>query len=151
LKLSTHSTINQCKYILWDIINYLFRKVTVEKSAEGFAIYPLKDGFGLLKERGGGNYVISLVFLDLCRRSLQKLHTVEYSSWFNYICVNKADPTTFLLNEGEFIQIYKVVEKKIVIGEKVEINLYLTCFYDKCVYGLEWNNETGVSFLNLYF
>jgi hypothetical protein len=109
-------------------------------------IHFLNNGFGLLKEyEGMTNSFISLVFLDLSRRSLQKLHTFEYPSRQIDIYVNKADPTTFLLNEGEFIRIFKVFDNTIIIGERIEIDFYPACFYDKCVYTLKGGNETRVS------
>jgi hypothetical protein len=99
----------------------------------------------LLKEYEGGNNCISLIFLDIRERSLQKLHTVEYHT--KTIFVNKADLTTFILKNNESIRICKVVEKTIIVGDVVEINFDPKCFYDKCVYGLGWNDETGVRFL----
>jgi hypothetical protein len=107
-------------------------------------IHPLKDGFGLLNEYGDGNYFISLMFLDLCRCSLKKLDTAESDIHSNVI-VNKADPTTFLLNdlnnEEQSLRMCKIVEKKIVIGDITEIDFYPGCFYDRCVYGLKGGNE----------
>jgi hypothetical protein len=98
-----------------------------------------------LKENGRTNSFISLVFLDLSRCSLQKLHTVEYQSDNIEIVVNKADPTTFLLNdlnnEEQSLRMCKIVEKKIVIENVIKINFLLDCFYDRCVYGLKRRNE----------
>jgi hypothetical protein len=98
----------------------------------------------LLKEYKSGNNCISLVFLDIRERSLQKLHTFEYPT--STIFVNKADLNTFILTNGEFIQICKVVDNTIIIGERIEIEIDLnpSCFYDKCVYALTWNDELDV-------
>jgi hypothetical protein len=122
-----------------------FRNVTIEKSARYFnTIYYLKDGFGLLKEYDN-NYFISLISLDIPRRSFQKLHTVEKP--FNYfeIVVNKADPTTFLLNHDIrnrwSSRICKIVEKRIIIGEVVDFKFYSDYFYDKIVYFLKRRDE----------
>jgi hypothetical protein len=104
-------------------------------------IHPLNNGFGLLNEKGETNFFINLISLDLCRGNLQKLHTVEYSSPYINIFVNKADPTTFILNEGEFMQICEIVDKTIIIGEGVEITFMPSCFYDKGVYYLDWYDE----------
>jgi hypothetical protein len=98
----------------------------------------------LLKEHGDGNSFISLIFLDLCERSLQKLYTVEYSSSDIDLLVNKADSTTFILddpNNQEESKICKIVDKTIIIGDVVEIDFYPDCFYDKSVYFLNWKDE----------
>jgi hypothetical protein len=126
-----------------DIINYLFRKFSVEKSARTVTnIYPLKDGFGLLEERASKDSFISLIFPNLCRGSLQKLQTVKYPSDWIKIIVNKADPTTFILNDlnndEQSTRICKIVDKTIIIGDVVEIGFYPYCFYNKFVYGLNW-------------
>jgi hypothetical protein len=104
-------------------------------------IYSLKDGFGLLKERKLNNSFISLIFLDLTRGSLKKLHTLEYPYSID-IVVNKADPTTFILDNHinyneSFYQVCKIVDNTIIIGDVVNIGLYPDWFYDKCVYGLK--------------
>jgi hypothetical protein len=99
----------------------------------------------LVEREGRTDSFISLVFLDLSRRSLQKLHTIEYPFWYNVIRVNKADLNTFILTNGEFIRICKIVDKTIIIGDVIDIGRYPTCFYDKCVYGLGLNFKTGVS------
>jgi hypothetical protein len=113
-------------------------------------VYPLKDGFGLLKECGRDeNSFISLIFLDRCRGSLQKIQTIEYPIGSIKIVINKADPTTFILSNREFSQICKIVDKTIVIGEMFELSFNPNCFYGKCLYRLEWNynNQTRVSLL----
>jgi hypothetical protein len=74
---------------------------------------------------------------------LQKLHTVKYSTDDIQIIVDKANPTTFLLNNEESKRICKTVDKKIIIGEIVEIDFHPACFYDKCVYFLKRENEEG--------
>jgi hypothetical protein len=133
--------------------------VSVENSAEELIdIYSLKNGFGLLKEIGKTNAFISLILLDLSRRSLQKLHTIEYNTDDIEIVVNKADPTAFILNhyinDERFSQNCNVVEKTIIIGDLIEIEFYPECFCDKFVYGLNCyksdEDSKRVSIFNLY-
>jgi hypothetical protein len=94
-----------------------------------------------LKEKDDENSFISLVFLDLNQRSFQKLQTVKYPSYWIKILVNKADPTTFLLNDKESWKICKIADKKIIFGEKIEIGFDLEWFYDKCVYSLYYYRD----------
>jgi hypothetical protein len=117
-------------------------------------IHPLKDGFGLLNEYGDGNYFISLMFLDLCRCSLKKLDTAESDIHSNVI-VNKADPTTFLLKNpnSNVSKVCKIVEKKIIFGDVIDIAFRPDSFYDKNVYALKRRDEhfrdldVGISYL----
>jgi hypothetical protein len=115
-------------------------------------IISLKDDFGLLNEEGKGNSFISLISLDLHQRSLKKLHTIEYSSHYIDIAVDKADLTTFLLSDGKSTQICKIVEKNLIIGNVVEIKCFPNYFYDKCAYWLYWNykNNKEVGVLNMF-
>jgi hypothetical protein len=123
-------------------------------------IYPLKDGFGLLGEYGNGNYFISLIFLDIYRHTLRKLHTVEYPNIIIDIVVNEADPITFILNSRIIdecsTRICKIVDKTIIIGERIQIGFHPKCFYGKFVYALNWPNEDendnglDVRVLNMY-
>jgi hypothetical protein len=106
-------------------------------------IYPLKDGFGLLKERGDGSYFISLIFLDLHHQTLKKLHTVEYLSYYMNIFVNKADSTTFILNDELPTQICKIIDKTIVIGDLIEIDFYPQAFYGGNIYSLKLYDRDG--------
>jgi hypothetical protein len=89
-----------------------------------------------MEERINRNYLISLIYLDLYQHTLKKLHTVEYLSRNIDVIVNKADPIIFLLNDGYFTRICKIVEKTIIIGDRIESNFIPKCFYDKCVYRL---------------
>lgn len=102
-------------------------------------IYYLKDGFGLLEERGDENYFTSLIFLDLHKCSLQKLYTIKYPSRPIQIIVDKTDPTTFLLRDinNDGIQICKIVDNSIITGDVFEAKLFSRAFVDKCVYGLK--------------
>jgi hypothetical protein len=109
--------------------------------------YSLKGGFGLLKEEGETSSFVSLVFLDLSLGSLHKFHTVEYPTIDIEIVVNKADPTTFILthyiNNEQSSRIFKIVEKKIIIEDVIEIDFSPDCFYDKYVYATEWIDDEG--------
>jgi spore coat polysaccharide biosynthesis predicted glycosyltransferase SpsG len=125
-----------------------FRIVNVEKRVDELLnIYHLKDEFGLLEEYEYGNYFISLVSLDLDKRSLKKFHTVE--CYGTNICKNEADPFTFLIRDNTgfpnewFSRICKIVEKKIIFDDTAETNFYPDCFYDKHIYGLKWYYEEG--------
>jgi hypothetical protein len=75
--------------------------------------------------------------MDISRHTLQKLHTVEYPKTNIDIYVNKADPTTFLLDDNESSRICKIVDQTIIIDERLE-NKFTSCFYNKCVYTLEF-------------
>jgi hypothetical protein len=105
-------------------------------------IYPLNDDFGLLEERTNESSFISLICLDLYCSCLQKLHTVEYPNHYFVIFVNKADPTTFIVNDRhprqQFIQMCKVVKERVIVGEKFEfkVDMCPTFFHNKCVYQL---------------
>jgi hypothetical protein len=116
----------------------------------------LKDGFGLLQELGDSNSFISLIVLDISRCSLQKLHTVEYPSDYIGIIADKADPTTFLVNDynrnANTSRTCKIVENKIIIGDVARVDFDSSCFYDKCVYGLKWyyRDHIRVSLLFTY-
>jgi hypothetical protein len=105
----------------------------------------------LLREHGGENYFISLIFLDFCERNLQKLHTVECPMDYIYIMINKADPTTFLLYDyiasHQTTLICKIVDKTIIIGDILDIDFYPHCFYGKYIYLLGWNDEDQASLL----
>jgi hypothetical protein len=119
-------------------------------------IYPLKDGFGLLEECATITHFISLIFLDFRHHTLKKLDTIEYQSNWIRIFVDKADPTTFLLNghNQRATRVCKIVDNTIVIGDLIEINFNPECFYDKCVYGLKWRDRHGedleVRILNVF-
>jgi hypothetical protein len=130
-----------------------FRKITVEKAADRFAIGHLNNGFGLMKEYGDSHSFISLIHLDLSRGSLEKLYTIEYPTTNVKIIVNKANPTTFLLTRNidneRVSRICKIAENTIINGDIVEITFTPNCFYGKCLYRLQWNNnnERQVSLL----
>jgi hypothetical protein len=112
----------------------------MEKSADLLhKIYFLKDGFGLFNEVGNESAFISLIFLDIFRSSLQKLHTVEYPSYQIDIYVDKANPTMFILNDEESMRICKIVGKTIIIGDEVDIDFIPDCFYNKRVFYVNWN------------
>jgi hypothetical protein len=106
-------------------------------------IYPLKDGFGLLNEGGDETYFVSLISLDLNQHILKKLHTIEYPTDYIKICINRADSITFLLNDfnNAELQLYKIVDKEIIIKDVIDIDFFPECFYDKCVYNLGWLDE----------
>jgi hypothetical protein len=110
-------------------------------------VLSLKDGFGLLAEREDNTCFISLIFLDFYEHTFQILHTVTYSSNYINIFVNKADPATFILrypvDNDSSTRICKIVEKKIIIGDVIEIDFSLNCFYGKYIYGLKWRYEDG--------
>jgi hypothetical protein len=116
-------------------------------------IYSLKDGFGLLVEYSSSRYFISLIFLDLYQRILKKLHTIEYSSYYINILINKTDPNTFILDDravrGRSTRICKIVDKTIVIGDVVDIGFHPDWFYDKCVYSLKWYDEDPIEVLDV--
>jgi hypothetical protein len=101
----------------------------------------------LLSEEGEIDSFTSLICLDLSRNSLQKLQTVEYPFGYSHVFVDMANPTTFLLTDEESTRICKIAENRIIIGDVIEIDFDPDCFYDKYVYGLEWNNDTRVSWL----
>jgi hypothetical protein len=112
----------------------------------------------LLKEAEVANFFISLVFLDFSRCYLQKLHTVErHSRFLPRIVVNKADPTTFMLNEminGQLSpQICKIIDKTIVIEDVVESELIPDIFYDKYAYTLElyYRNDDDLQRVSLLY
>jgi hypothetical protein len=122
----------------------------IEKSAEKLLdFYPVKDGFGLLKEKGEINSFISLIFLDLHRHCLKKLHTIEYQGDNIQIVVNKADPTTFILThriaDERSSRMCKIVDSAIIFKEVVEIDFSPECFYGKYVYG----NKKGGYYLGV--
>jgi hypothetical protein len=56
------------------------------------------------------------------------------------IVVNKADSTTFLLDDEESWKICQIVEEKIMIGHVVEIGFHPDCFYGNCIYKLSWSD-----------
>jgi hypothetical protein len=108
---------------------------------------PLKDGFGLLEERGETNSFISLIYLNLHRHTLQKLDTLEYSSdWIN-IVVNQSDPTTLILTlviDGErSFRICNIVDNAVIVKNVIAIDFYPECFYDKYVYDIKLCDEDG--------
>jgi hypothetical protein len=80
-----------------------------------------------------------LIFLDLHQQTLQKLDTIEYDVSGN-IVINKADPIRFILkddiDDGKSLQICKIVDRKIVFGDIIEIDFYPKAFYDKWLYGI---------------
>jgi hypothetical protein len=106
-------------------------------------IYPLKDGFGLLEENEYPNSYISLIWLDIYQRSLKKLHTIEYSSNWIQIFVDKADSAMFMLKDftNNVSRIGKIVDKKLIIGDVIDINFSPDCFYNKCIYILNMDGE----------
>jgi hypothetical protein len=112
-------------------------------------IHPLTNGFGLLSESDDFNSFISLIFLNLPQRSLQKLQTIEYPCNSIRIVVDKADPTAFLLKyhtrDQWSLKICKIVDNTIIIGDVFQVGLYLDYFYDKCVYSLKDYDENGQS------
>jgi hypothetical protein len=111
-------------------------------------IYPLNNGFGLLEEEGETSSFVSLIFLDLYRGSVQKLHTVEYLSNYIHVVINKADSTTFILNnrinDELSSQICKIVNDTIIFNNVVDIEFYPECFYGKYVYATEWTYEVRI-------
>jgi hypothetical protein len=104
-------------------------------------IYPLNDGCGLLEESEYTSHSISLISMDFSRNSLQYLYTVKYDSDFIEIFVNKADTSTFILQNEESTRICKIVDKTIVIKNAIEIDFIPEYFYNKCVYGLNWSYD----------
>jgi hypothetical protein len=56
--------------------------------------------------------------------------------------VNKADPVAFLLkgSRNNALKIGKIIDKKIIFDEEIEIGFNPDSFYDKCVYGLNRRN-----------
>jgi hypothetical protein len=109
-------------------------------------IHPLKDGFALLKEKDN-NYFISLVFLDLSQRSLQKIHTVKCPYDYIKIFINEADPTTFILSYDidfeQFVQICKIVGKQIIFGNMIDTDFSPDYFYGNYAYFSKWFDERG--------
>jgi hypothetical protein len=143
---NTKSAFHEIK--IFDVFHDKSIMLNIEKSADQLInIYPLKNGFGLLEERGNRTHFISLIFLDLPQRSLQKLYTVE--CYIIDIVINKADSTTFLLrhviDRESFLQICKITDKKIVICDVIDIDFSPGYFYDRDIYALDWYEE--VSFL----
>jgi hypothetical protein len=108
-----------------------------------YKILPLRNGFGLMEERGNRNRFISLIFLDLFQHSLQKLHTVRHIVEIPKIILNKADPTTFILKDFNWnsFQICQIVDNEIIIGERTQIGFRAESFHGKYVYALVWHNE----------
>jgi hypothetical protein len=110
-------------------------------------ISPLKDGFGLLGEEDEyeETYFITLIFLDIHNHTLQKFDTDEYIESDIEILVNKANPTTFILNDINndeiSTEICKLVDGEIIIEDVIEIGFSPDCFYDKYLYGLEWYGD----------
>jgi hypothetical protein len=108
-----------------------------------------------MEEYGNQNSFISLIFLDISRHSLQKLHTIEYPAIVIQIIINKADPTTFILNyrnNGRWSKrIFKIVEETIIVGEIVEIQIEMNpiFFHDKCVYSLKRIHGNGEYRINV--
>jgi uncharacterized UPF0160 family protein len=98
-------------------------------------------------ERGHRNSLISLIFLNFHNQTLKMLHTIEHSSDWIDILVNKADPTMFMLNDSIdnrwSSRIYKIVENMIITCDVIETDFYPLCFYDKCAYAIKWFNEDG--------
>jgi hypothetical protein len=134
-----------------NIINYLFRKIKIEKIAKRFDIYPLKDGFGLLSEKRETNWFISLIFLDIHQHTLKKLSTIEHSSQYIQIVANKTDPTKFIWEDDKSWKFGKIVNEKIVIFEDAtKIGFYPGCFYGNCFYGLNWYKDKYGEEVSLY-
>jgi hypothetical protein len=84
--------------------------------------------------------------MDIYRNILQKLCTVGDPNDDSCILVDKTDSTTFILSDfnianGWVIRICKIVNKKIIIGDLVLISVNPKCFYDRCVYALDWRYE----------
>jgi hypothetical protein len=127
----------------------------VEKSAKRLiSIYPLDDDFGLLKERQhkGDTCSISLVFLDLYGRKLEKVTTIEYPA-HNIIIVNKIEPTEFLVcsDLDNTVQICKVEKINIIFGEIFDINFCPQSLYDGRIYGSGWIYDEKVMSLLFRF
>jgi hypothetical protein len=99
----------------------------------------------LLSEDGYIDSFTSLIFLDLSRDSFRKLHTIEYPYDRIEIFPNKSDPTTFILRDlnSHVSQIYKIVDKTIIIGDAIDISLFPNYFYGKCLYTLDWYDRDG--------
>jgi hypothetical protein len=99
----------------------------------------------LLKEKNEFTSFISLIFLDFSQRNVQKLHTVEHNGRDIQIVLNKADLTTFILNNRteSSVRICKINEKKIIIGDLIDIGFFPYSFYDKCAYSLRWSDDEG--------
>jgi hypothetical protein len=105
-------------------------------------IYPLDDDFGLLHE---GHYerdtcFISLIFLDLYGRKLEKVTTIEYPSVDILIFVNKIEPTEFLVHwyNDDTVQICKVEKISIILGEMFDMNFWPQSLYDERIYSLDF-------------
>jgi hypothetical protein len=69
-----------------------------------------------------------------------------------YIELDRADSTTFLLSYVRSTRICKIVKKKIIIGNVVEIDFFPNYFYDKCAYSLNWSyyDDREVDVLNMF-
>jgi hypothetical protein len=95
-----------------------------------------------LEEYENGTPFISLIFLDIRGRSLQKIFRLEYTFYLSKIIVNKANPSMFLLNDPNIgvSQTYKFTKNAIII-DAVDIDFCPQCFYDKFVYALDWSDE----------
>jgi hypothetical protein len=140
--------------ILYDILNRFLREVTVEKSAKRLiSIHPLDDDFGLLKERQhkGDTCSISLVFLDLYGKKLEKLTTITYPSRYIFIIVNKIEPTEFLVcsDLDNTVQICRVEKISIILGDMIDIDFRPQSLYDGQIYGSGWIYDEEV--MNLLF
>jgi hypothetical protein len=114
----------------------------------------LEDDFGLLCELDDEEDIcsISLVFLDLHGRKLEKLTTVEYPTIDSAIAfiVNKIDPTEFLVyfdRRGHTVQMFKVKKTSIHSGKVIYLDFYPEHLYDGQIYGLEWMDDTNASLL----
>jgi hypothetical protein len=56
--------------------------------------------------------------------------------------VNKTDPTTFVfrheINNELTVQICKIAEKTIIIGDVINIDFFPNCYCGRNIYSLEW-------------
>jgi hypothetical protein len=98
-----------------------------------------------LREYGETNSFISLIFLDIYRGSVQKIHTIEYQGDNIQIVVNQTDPTTFLLihhiEDERALRICKIVNNAIIIENMIETDFVPKCFYGNYVYSFGWYEE----------
>jgi hypothetical protein len=96
----------------------------------------------VLIERGNflGNethFFISLIAIDFRDATCEKLQTIEYNCYDLWIKVNKLDSTEFVLNLSDRgVRMCKLVEKRIVIGDPIEVPLSVRYYFDGCFYKL---------------
>jgi hypothetical protein len=94
-----------------------------------------------LEEREDEKSFISLISLDIHQHILKKFHTIGYPIRNTKIVVNKTDPTTFILDSEESTRICKIVDKTIIIDERVDIGFHPRLFYGNFVYALKLLDE----------